>query len=1200
METAGLRFVLCSTVLIWGDVMNTRQLIHRLLAWCVAFVLLVWAADPVLAQSCFPWTGVDVGTGGVAGSLSCNSGTFTVTGHGTIEGTADRFFFAYQTYTGDFELVARLVNLDFQPNQTGPVGGIMVREDLDADSRYVFVTEESKVEPPDWLAGRRIGNQARTRKGDRTVGGIGLWKFANDPSMYDPSSPFGDYHKLVRYKDQITVYGSTDSGATWRHLEGWTLPGLTASVRVGMAVAPRGFWFQDPNLVATATFDQVSLKPLVLTHHTSWAGNSLPGGSTSIMHNVQDMYVEPDPVTGRIFASTFWEESAKEGSIFTPNGDFYDSLDEAHPFRGNYAITSNGAYVYIGMMVSGTDPTDPAEPGYPQSPNVRYAVRRYTRDGRVAPVVPQSQCTTTLLKETYGYDCSMRFVCETNKSVDRHIRGLAWHPNSAWGAVLLASDTMANRIRMYDQNLDPVAGGEFPANPDLDQPRDIAVDSNGDLWIIAQWNGYPQVLKYQSNGAKYYQPQLYATGWDPTDLIVSAGLIWVADAGPDQQIKKFYSDGTSAGSFGTLGGILSGTKGRVDAARLKLNNPVGVGVDSSGNIYVAGDGGAGVAAGGAEFRKFNSSGILQWERVGLEFVEVVDADPGTDGKDLYSRDQHYGMDYSKSTGLEWSYKGMTLDRFTYPDDPRLHGVAEGIYIRRYQGKRFLFTATGHGTFLAGWRFESDTSEIAIPSVLFVKVHFPGNPSWPTNQPPTQPESQARWMWRDDNGDGRIDSNEYPADMREPNENVWGWYVDDSLNIWTTAWRKDDAEIRVYKLKGLDPVHGNPIYGPGTGCWGSPSDCIVNYTTPALFREVGDPETTPIEGVMRSVYVPATDTLYLGGYNEANPLSPPPIFGEFGMVGRVVARYNNWTTDPTHTPVWSTVLPFDPLYDVWKAGKGLDVAGNRVYVGMADTRKILVYEAATGTLLKSMQPGPEVAGESGWLDTIVSLNAFQRSNGDYLVFAEEDYSGKALIYREAPTPLYLETFSGGNPFLYYNPGTGGSVGLETIGGSVVVRFRDTTAGFPAGGVSLFRNTLGSGHPLVSRINQVYALPGGSPAVDFEMNFTLERKEASNKPDPAAITVGVILNEVGGGINVITGTPSIYNSLAYQHNEAAGSEVLELVDRNWSSSFRFTIVPNGGATVVDNLQFQFGVRVLTPVSSTPESYYVDNLTAFEVVP
>jgi len=40
---------------------------------------------------------------------------------------------------------------------------------------------------------------------------------------------------------------------------------------------------------------------------------------------------------------------------------------------------------------------------------------------------------------------------------------------------------------------------------------------------------------------------------------------------------------------------------------------------------------------------------------------------------VFTKHEHFVMDYSKVSGQEWTYKGYTLDKFRYLDDKRLHG-----------------------------------------------------------------------------------------------------------------------------------------------------------------------------------------------------------------------------------------------------------------------------------------------------------------------------------------------------------------------------------------------------------------------------------------------------------------------------------------------------------------------------------------------
>jgi len=1150
--------------------------------------------------------GQDVGSGGSSGSASYSSGTYTLTGTGIWNAKPDRLYFVYQTYSGDFDISARLSTLTFDPSVDSPTAGLMVREDLDPNARYVNVHQYSKCDPGNGVfPGQVVQSYDRIWTGYMSKGVADYLVPGVDPNVpCDPNSytPTYEYLRLTRYKDAIGTYASSD-GSNWIAIGFGTLTNLASSVKVGMFVTAG---IGDYTHLATATFDTVNLKSLTLPYATSWYGNTMPVGDTSIQDSVQAMYVEPDPIDGRIYLSTFWDESTKEASIYLPTGVLFDHLDATHQRSSGFAVTSNGEYVYMAQKEFNVDANGDAA----------YVIRRYDRDGR-----PSTELNLQ------GYDGSSVFVATVASNVDRHIRGLACDPNLNR---VYASDTMANVVRIYNGDLDP--NGTI-SDPNFVRPRGLAVDPNGTLWIIADDpnrppppdpNAITKVFHYSSAGA-HLSGDLYSSGWDPRAVTADPnGRLWVADAGPDQRIKKFNADGSTAGTFGDQGGVLGGTTSGLVSA-LKLNNPVGVGVDSSGNVYVAGGGDNIVSLGGTELRKFSSAGTLLWEKLGLEFVDCANADPASDGQDIYSSDQHYTLDYTKPTGQEWSYKGYTLDRFAYPDDGRGHsnegGVAGGVFVRRYNGKRFLFVIDQQSSLLGIYRFaDPNTSQIAIPAGLFSKFHvlantdpingYPEDLIWPHNQPQDVNHNFTKWIWRDANGDARIDPNEY--EYNGPDSSIWGYYPDPNMDIWAAAEDGDlpngRPAIRRYKFQGVDS-HGVPTWYGEDSCSGS--TCPDDYAAPALFPSDLDPNhNPPLTGVERAIYIPATKTMFVSGYSADLPRDQP-TGGEFGKIGRVIARYDDWPApgsyNPNMTPTWVFGTPdlnnnFEDIPGAtdpngFKAGNSMSIAGNRLYVAMPDTRMVIVFDATNGHILKTMKPGPEVGGASGAFDLPVGINAFLRANGEYVAFAEEDFAAKGLIYREG-APLYFNPFSGAtSPFSVSN-GTGGSTSVVSINGDNAIQFQDTTGGNSNKG-SLFTLTLTSG-PLLTRLKQIYALSAGSPSVSFDFGFRLERRTASTGPVSSGITGGIQLNKSAGGSIQITGDRSLFGTHAYGHDETSGIEYLETVDRSDpnTTAFRFTIVPNGTSNYLSSLVFRFQAQV-SPGSSA-EAYAIDDVTIYELGP
>ena len=80
------------------------------------------------------------------------------------------------------------------------------------------------------------------------------------------------------------------------------------------------------------------------------------------------------------------------------------------------------------------------------------------------------------------------------------------------------------------------------------------------------------------------------------------------------------------------------------------------------------------------------------------------------------------------------------------------------------------------------------------------------------------------------------------------------------------------------------------------------------------------------------------------------------------------------------------------------------AGDYVFTGGWKARgRIWVNRLSDGAELGAFDPGPTVGGveNTGWMDILSGISAFQRSNGEYLVFVEEDFKAKVLLYRWKP-------------------------------------------------------------------------------------------------------------------------------------------------------------------------------------------------------
>ncbi len=672
--------------------------------------------------------------------------------------------------------------------------------------------------------------------------------------------------------------------------------------------------------------------PAANSYKTSWLGNTFSGGSQWVQNNVQGIHVAPD---GTVYTNSKWDEAGREAGIYK-DGKVIGRSNELHGWGrlGGPAVTVGGKYVYLSMS---QESQEVVGQDYPSKGTVWYAIRRYTLSGAPAPFASGR-----------GYDKSMLIVAQSKYDPStgpiNPILGLA-----SANSELYVSDKSTNRVRVYStETMTELRSWSF------NRPGQITVDRQGNLWVIqAKGDGSPaKVLHYSKTGKSL--PEEITDVVDPTALAMDKqGRLLIGENGPRQQVLIYRVAGTPklVGTFGKEGGIYSDKRGEV--GDLKFYGITGIGVDGGGNLYVNSNGfDDGVNGSGTDLRKFSPSGGLAWQLHGLTFIDNADVDPSSDGANVFTKHEHFVMDYSKGSGKEWKYKAYTLDKFRYPDDPRLHREYASAFVRRIGGQRFLYLTDMYASHLAVFRFDG---EIAVPSLIFAKEPIKG---WPSNQP-----KAGGWIWRDRNGDGSIQKNEYES-LSAGDGSIWGWEVDSKGDIWQAS-----SNIIRYRQQGLDS-HGTPLYRRAA------SEVV---SIPA-----------PFEKVERIKYFPDTDVMYLAGYTTDRP----NVQGDWGRVGREIVRYDRWSKDKNVR--WRLTLPFDPNNNL--SMKAMDVAGDKVFAVDSKTAAVYVYSASTGNSITKLTPGSEVNSESGWVDIPYGIRAYRKSNGEYLVFVEEDGKGKVIMYR----------------------------------------------------------------------------------------------------------------------------------------------------------------------------------------------------------
>ncbi len=676
---------------------------------------------------------------------------------------------------------------------------------------------------------------------------------------------------------------------------------------------------------------------------TSWIGNTFGGGEKWVQNQVIDMYVAPD---GTVFTNSPWDEGGREAGVYK-NGDAIARAADLHGWErfGGIAVTADQKYMYVSMLQGHVDGKGN---DYPPAKTSWFCVRRFDLSGKPAPFAGGN-----------GWDKSMLIVSDKNE-----VSGLA-----TIGSELYVAVRDENIVRVYNKKtLKEIRNFSVP------NPTKIAVDKRNTLWIIQnQKDGdSAQISHYTKAGNRLPQVINNVPGANAI-AVDDQNRLLVADNGKNQQILIYNikNQPTQVGTFGLKGGVYAERPGEV--GNLKFYGITGIGVDAKGNIYVnssgfnQGDNTQAIKT-GTDIRKFSPSGKMQWQVVGLPFVDNADADPKFNGTHVYTIHDHYIMDYSKPAGKQWIYFAYSLNPFKYPQDIRLRVAHGSVFFRRIQGKPFMYFTDMFGGFLHAYRFNPATDgEVAIPSVMFQGTSANEEQVKPDSWPPNQPQI-GDWIWQDKNGNGAFDKGEFDKSSRDyPYQG--GWWVDSKGDVWKTL--RIQSGIRHFPLQGIDSK-GNPIYSYSS---------MKKFTTPEQIKDI-----------RRIEYFPKTDTMYLSGFTQRYPAA----YDDGKAFGSEIFRYDNWNKG-NRKERWRIAVPYDGQANPQVLTASMSIAGDYVFIVTVRTAEVYIYNKLTGAFVTKLKPGPEVANESGWIDIPYGIRAFQRANGEYLVFVEEDAKAKVIMY-----------------------------------------------------------------------------------------------------------------------------------------------------------------------------------------------------------
>ncbi len=940
-------------------------------------VIVCLSAGTSFAALPSPWLSQDIGSPAVAGSADFAGGTFTVRGSGAMDDiplgiSPDKYHYAYREVVGEFTFTTRLVSMNY-PHEKAKAG-VMVRLGLSPTSPHVGLVVQSNGEPIKtwrWHQGGGVVIEPDCTNWPSTTE---TCRIRIDRYFY---RDFPVWLRIRKFHHQVSVFIS-ENGTDWKLVRDETLPRPESRVFVGMIASD-----YDDTSLCEATFDNVQLDTsLPINYTTSWLGNSFEGCDIHyIQHWIGAMYVKPD--TGLIYCTGWYDEGGHTAGIYSHTGEPWGELEEMS-FHTRYGMVATDDYVYCLSQHKWTGNYEPT--GKPEFGD-RYWIRRFHLDGSKAP---------------FGGTDNWLLISE-----NEYLRGIAANDT---GETVYVSDTGGNRIRLVDTATMQI----YDDWNNIYRPGPLAYDNinfpDGALWIVETRDDThdAKIILRDHNGQSL--PVEISGIYEPRGLAIHplTGQLYVAEYGPDSQVLIYNPDGTFAGSFGVQGGVYQSTTpaetgistdpGEIHP--LKFNHPTGVGFDFdvSGagevNLYVATNGPPvthDAEGTGSMLRKFHWNDVSQqwefvWQRYGLEFVDGAFVEPGSDGLDVYTKHAHYRMDFTKTRGQEAEYVGFTVDPLTYPEDwrnreglsnpeftpqkkehedgARLRGQC-AVIVRVVDGRRLMYLEDQHSTGLSIYRFQAG-SEIAIPSGRIARE---GN--------------YQRYIWRDMDGQGDMDWNgEMEFRPLDPGEDIWGWWVDNNGDVWSCG---KTTGVRRYMLQGFDG-YGNPIYHFNN---------VQSWSKPSEFSGGSETELT------RLVYDDQTDTLYLAGYTSAYPATR----SVWGTLGREIIRYDNWTGSRS---VGCRIgpLPYGPdIWDPWTGTqyhgllcRNMAVAGDYVFVGIWADKVAKVYDKNTGQHVFDLTPGPEVGYQVGWIESPLAMSAYQRSNGEYLVFYHDEYQHKVLMYR----------------------------------------------------------------------------------------------------------------------------------------------------------------------------------------------------------
>ena len=189
-----------------------------------------------------PFTSLDIGVVGAAGSASSCGGPFTISGSGgDIWYGADAFQFVYVPMNGDGEIRARVISV--QHTSDNAKGGVMIRETLTATSKLALMdVEASSAKGIEFIW--------------RTTPGVDTGSSSYTDGIYETyTAPY--WVRLTRTNNVFQAYQSPD-GITWTELDNPITIDMAPTVYAGLAVCSH-----SAGVLCTSVFDNVYVSSII-------------------------------------------------------------------------------------------------------------------------------------------------------------------------------------------------------------------------------------------------------------------------------------------------------------------------------------------------------------------------------------------------------------------------------------------------------------------------------------------------------------------------------------------------------------------------------------------------------------------------------------------------------------------------------------------------------------------------------------------------------------------------------------------------------------------------------------------------------------------------------------------------------------------------------------------------------------------------